>query len=63
MMSKMAARVLKYELGSPSYGDLKLEKGKNFKKIVYPSLSLVYGERVFRMRRTMVPFSAGTNGE
>ena len=25
MMSKMAARVLKYELGSPSYGDLKLE--------------------------------------
>ena len=28
MTSKMAARVLRYELGSPSYGNLKLEKEK-----------------------------------
>ena len=32
MTSKMAARVLKKELGSPSYGDLKPKKWKNFKK-------------------------------
>ena len=57
----MVARVLKYELGSLSYGDSKLEKRKNFKKkIVYPSSSLVYGEWVFS---DAVPFSTGTNGE
>ena len=32
MTSKMAARVLKYELGSPSYGDLKLEKGEKLQE-------------------------------
>ena len=32
MTSKMAARLLNYELGSPSYGDSKFEKRKNFKK-------------------------------
>ena len=31
MMSKMAARVLTYELESPSYGDSKLKK---FKKMI-----------------------------
>ena len=35
MTSKMAARVLSYELELHSYGDSKLEKWKNFnKKIV-----------------------------
>ena len=33
-MNKMVARFLKYELGLPSYGDLKLEKWKNFKKVI-----------------------------
>ena len=44
MTNKMAARVLTYELGLPSYGDSKLEIKKKFKK---QSLSLVYGERDF----------------
>ena len=44
----MVAKILTYELESPSYGDSKLEKWKNFtKKIVYPSSNLVYGEQVF----------------
>ena len=44
MTSKMAARILNYKLGSPSYGDSMLEKRKNFKKkIVYPSSSLRTG--------------------
>ena len=48
MPKKMAARVLTYELGSPSYGDSKLENWKKAKKtIVQQSLSLVYGKRVF----------------
>ena len=56
MMSKMAARILTYELESPSYGDSKLEKRKKVKKtIVQQSLSLFYGKRIWR---TMVPFSA-----
>ena len=38
MTSKMAIRVLSYKLGLLRYGDLKLEKWKNFKKeIVQPS--------------------------
>ena len=32
MKSKMAARLLKWELVSPSYGDLKLEKWKNLRR-------------------------------
>ena len=64
MTNKMAARVLTYKLRSPSYGDLKLENWKKIKKIVaWQSLSLVYGERVFRMQLRMVPFPAATNGE
>ena len=44
----MAARVLTYELGLPSYGNSKLEKSMQFKKtIVKQSLSLVYGKQVF----------------
>ena len=45
----MAARVLAYDLGSPSYGISKLDKWKNFTKIVQQSLSLqlVYGKLVF----------------
>ena len=34
MTNKMVARVLTYKLGSPSYGDLKLENWKKIKKIV-----------------------------
>ena len=34
MMCKMAARVLKYKLGSSSYGNSKLEKCKSFKKTI-----------------------------
>ena len=32
MTNKMAAKVLTYELGSPSYGDLKLENCKKDKE-------------------------------
>ena len=32
MTSKMAARVLQYKLGSPSYGDSKLEKLKKLQE-------------------------------
>ena len=47
MVNKMAARVLTYELGSPSYDDLKLKKSIILKKtIIQQSLSLVYGEQV-----------------
>ena len=35
MTNKMAAKVLTYELGSPSYGNSKLEKWKNFMKVAY----------------------------
>ena len=34
MTNKMAARILTYELGLPSYGDPKLEKLIKLKKIV-----------------------------
>ena len=64
MTSKMAARLLKYELVLLSYGDLKLEKWKNFKKkIVQPSSSLVYGERVFSDVVKNGTIFRGTNGE
>ena len=63
MTNKMAARVLTYELGLPSYGNSKLEKRKKFKKtIVEQSLSLFYDEQDFRIRQKMVPFSVATNG-
>ena len=34
MTNKMAARVLTYELESPSYGDSKLENWKKMKKTI-----------------------------
>ena len=44
MMNKMAAKVLTYELGLPSYGNSKLEKWKKFKKtIIQISLNLQIG--------------------
>ena len=46
MTNKMAARVLIYELGSPSYGDSKLEKLLKLKTIILGSLTLGYGEWV-----------------
>ena len=60
----MAASDLLYTQGLVSYSN---SKGAKLKKlmntIVFPSLRLVYGERVFRLQRRMVSFSAGTNGE
>ena len=48
MTNKMAARVLFYAQGLPSYGDSKGAKLKIMaKKIVLPSLRLVYGYWVF----------------
>ena len=37
-----------------------IQRAQVEKNHVYPPLRLVYGDR---MRQTMVPFSAGTNGE
>ena len=42
MTSKMVAKVLSYELGSPSHDNSKLEKLED-----QPSSSLVNGKRVF----------------
>ena len=48
MMNKMAARVLFYAQGLPSYGDSKGSKLKIMaKKIALPSLRLVYGNWLF----------------
>ena len=48
MMNKMAARVLFYAQGSLSYGNSKGTKFKIItKKIILPSLRLVYGDWVF----------------
>ena len=44
MTNNMAARVLTYKLGSPSYGDSKLKMRKKCKKKI---VCLVYGERDF----------------
>ena len=38
MTNKMVGRVLTYELGSWSYGDLKLKSRKNFKTIFKPGV-------------------------
>ena len=62
-LNNMAAGVLTYELGLLSYTNSKLEKWKNFKKIVKPSSCQVYSERVFCARQRMVPLSAGTNAK
>ena len=64
MTSKMAVRILFYAKGSPGYGDSKGTKLKIIaKKIVLPSLRLVYVNWVFFNSQKMVSFSAGTNGE
>ena len=48
MKNKIAARDLFYTQGLPSYDDSKGAKLKRFtKKIVFPCLRLVYGDRVF----------------
>ena len=48
MMDKMVARVLLYAQGLLSYGNLRCAKLKIItKKIVLPSLRLVYGNRFF----------------
>ena len=46
MINKMAVRVLTYELGSPSYGDLKLESGRTSRR---RSSSYLQAKQVFRM--------------
>ena len=46
MMNKMAARVFTYELGSPSYSNLKLKKWF-MKTIISGILSMVCGKRAF----------------
>ena len=57
-----AAFNLQYELGLPSYGDLKLKSGKLHKE---DRLAIFKPEQVFWMRRRsrMVPFSATTDDE
>ena len=48
MTNKMAARVLFYAQGSPSYDDSKGAKLKIMaRKIILPSLRLVYGDLLF----------------
>ena len=44
MTNKLVTKVLTYELQLPSYGDSKLEMRKKVEKIVWQSLSLVYGK-------------------
>ena len=48
MTNKMVSKNLLYAQGLPSFGDSEGTKLKKFmKKMVYPSLRLVYGNQVF----------------
>ena len=63
-MNKMAPRGLFYVRKVADYGNSKGAKLKMFmRNIMFPSLKLVYDERVFQIRQRMLPFLAGTNGE